>query len=248
MSSAPTPTPFGAPMREHFLIGPEYRNLNHGSYGTYPAPIRQTLHSYQTLAESHPDTFIRLTQPAALRTSRHHLSTILNTPASNCVLVRNATTGVATILHNIPFTPGDVAIYFSTVYGAVEYGLRSLTERTPLQLREVPYEFPLSHADLVQRFRAAIKTIRDEGLNPKIAVFDVVVSVPGVRLPFEELVKVCKEEGVLSLVDGAHGVGMLEIDLGALGVDFLTSNLHKYVPFPSPFYSSLLLCCVLYYI
>ena len=30
MSPTPTPTPFGAPMRKHFLIDPAYKNLNHG--------------------------------------------------------------------------------------------------------------------------------------------------------------------------------------------------------------------------
>ena len=27
-----TPTPFGAPMRKHFLIDPDFVNLNHGKY------------------------------------------------------------------------------------------------------------------------------------------------------------------------------------------------------------------------
>lgn len=72
-------------------------------------------------------------------------------------------------------------------------------------------------------------------MRVKAAVFDMVVSVPAVRFPFEALVRECKELGVLSVVDGAHGVGMLEVDLGSLGVDFFTSNLHKYYihPFPS---------------
>ena len=80
-----------------------------------------------------------------------------------------------------------------------------------------------------------VERVRSEdggkGLKVKAAVFDMVVSVPAVRFPFEALVKECKELGVLSVVDGAHGVGMLDVDLGSLGVDFWTSNLHKYIPF-----------------
>ncbi|PWY74443.1 hypothetical protein BO70DRAFT_389044 [Aspergillus heteromorphus CBS 117.55] len=210
----------------------KYRNLNHGSYGTFPLPIRHTQTHYQTLAEHHPDTFLRLTSPTALRTSRDQLSTLLSTAASNLVLTRNATTAVSTILHNLPFLPGDVAIYFSTVYGAVEYGLQALAERTPLQLRKITYDFPISHEEVVQKFRDEVKRVRAEGLRPRVAVFETVVSMPGVRFPFEAVINVCREEGVWSVVDGAHGVGMFALDLGSLGPDFWASNLHKWLYTP----------------
>ena len=61
----------------------------------------------------------------------------------------------------------------------------------------------------------------------KLAIFDTVVSMPGVRMPFEQLAAACKELGVMSMVDGAHGVGHVELDLGALGADFFVSNCHK---------------------
>ena len=66
----------------------------------------------------------------------------------------------------------------------------------------------------------------------KVAVFETVVSLPGIRFPFEDLVSVCKEEGVLRLIDAAHAVGMIHIDLGRLRPDFFTSNCHKEVLLP----------------
>jgi selenocysteine lyase/cysteine desulfurase len=72
-----------------------------------------------------------------------------------------------------------------------------------------------------------VKEVEDAGGKVKVAVFDTVVSMPGVRVPYERLVKACKEAGVLSIVDGAHGIGHLELDLEELDADFFVSNCHK---------------------
>ncbi|PYH32595.1 putative aminotransferase family protein (LolT) [Aspergillus neoniger CBS 115656] len=236
-----TPIPYGAPMRQHFCLDPNWKNLNHGSFGTYPLTIQSALRAHQTTAESHPDLFIRRLCPSQTQHSLNLLSTLLNAPATSLAFVKNATTGVNTILHNIPFTSSDVIIYFDTIYGAIEYGLLALQERTGVKLRKVEYTLPISHDEIVRRFRDVVETVRSEdgGLKVKAAVFDMVVSVPAVRFPFEALVRECKELGVLSVVDGAHGVGMLEVDLGTLGVDFWTSNLHKWLYIPRG-------CAVLY--
>lgn len=144
------------------------------------------------------------------------------------VLIKNATTAVHTVLHNLEFQRGDVIVYFDTVYGAIDRMLVSMVEHTPVQTRKVSFRFPLSVQELVDRFVRVVREARAERLNVRVAVLETVISMPGVRFPFEEVVEVCRQLGVLSLVDGAHGVGQLPLDLGALKPDFFTSNCHKY--------------------
>ncbi|EAU33887.1 conserved hypothetical protein [Aspergillus terreus NIH2624] len=232
-------TPFGAPMRKHFLVDPGFLNLNHGSFGTHPEAVRTVLRQYQDEIEARPDPFIRYRTPELLDASRAAVAKMLNVSRKECVFVKNATTGVNTILRNIPFQPGDVIVYFDTVYGAVEKGIISLMESTPLQARKVEYECPISHDDLVSRFQDVVRATRAEGLNVKIALFDVITSMPAMRFPFERLTEICREEGILSLIDGAHGVGQIPLDLGKLQPDFFASNCHKWLFVPRS-------CCVLY--
>ena len=152
---------------------------------------------------------------------------MLHVPTNEVVFVKNATSGVNAVLRNLVFSPGDVIIYFADVYPACGKTIIALKETTPLRSRRIGYTHPMNHDDLVQKFRDEVKQARADGQNVRVALFDTVVSQPGVRFPFERITEACREEGVLSLIDGAHGVGHIPLDLGKLQPDFFVSNCHK---------------------
>jgi selenocysteine lyase/cysteine desulfurase len=166
----------------------------------------------------------------------HHIlifPQLLNTPATNLVFVPNATTGINTVLRNIDFQPGDHILYFATIYGACEKTVAYMTETTPAQSVKISYTYPIEDDWLVSEFRSKVAAVEASGGKVKIAIFDTIVSMPGVRMPFERLTQACKDLGVLSCIDGAHGVGHVHLDLGTLDPDFFVSNCHKYL-IPSP--------------
>lgn len=131
------------------------------------------------------------------------------------------------MLRNIRFKEGDVILYCATIYGACEKTIEYVCETTPATSVKVEYTYPLSDEKLVELFQKTINQVRQNSQTVKIALFDVVASLPGVRMPFEQLTAICKEEGVLSLIDGAHAPGQVPLDLLALGPDFFVGNCHK---------------------
>lgn len=139
----------------------------------------------------------------------------------------NATTGVNTVLRNLVFEPGDKILYFSTIYGACHKSIEYITETTPAESVGIEYTFPVEHDWLVDEFRRKVIAEKERNNKVRIAIFDTIVSSPGVRMPFERLLEACKELDVLSCVDAAHGVGNIPLDLEALDPDFLVSNCHK---------------------
>ena len=151
----------------------------------------------------------------------------------------NATTGVNTVLRSLVFKEkvnddedGEAKtrngiVYFSTTYGACQRTVEYICEiQSAARAVKIELDYPIGDDQLVEKFR---DVLRREGGRVKVALLDTVVSMPGVRMPFERLVEICRQEGVLSLVDGAHGVGHVHLDLAKLDADFFVSNCHKYV-------------------
>lgn len=148
----------------------------------------------------------------------------LNAATDELVITPNATTAINAVLRNFNFKDGDKIVYLSPIYGAVSKTLQYLVESTPVQTVELDFTMPILDDDLTERFRAVLK---EHGSSVKFAVFDTIVSIPGIKMPYEMLTQICRENGVLSLVDGAHGIGHIPLDLTSFQPDFLITNCHK---------------------
>jgi selenocysteine lyase/cysteine desulfurase len=144
--------------------------------------------------------------------------------------VQNASTGTNIVLRNLEWEEGDVILTCETIYGAANKTVQYICETTPAETVHYVFSQPMTESDLLSGFRKKIQDVCSGSggkRRVKLAIFDSISSMPGVRWPWEKLVGICKEEGVLSCVDGAHGIGAIELRLGEVDPDFFVSNCHK---------------------
>ncbi|KAI0892713.1 putative aminotransferase family protein [Annulohypoxylon nitens] len=230
MSSTPQ-TPFGAAFRkQHFSFSPSYTPLNHGSYGAIPSPVRAVHATIRAEVDEAPDPFIALQIHDRILPHRALTAKLLNCKdVDELVFVTNATTGSDTVLKNLRWEKGDTVLCYELVYESLGHGLQWLQDERGVDVHVVRTEWPVADEDLIKKMVEAARAINNEpGRRVKLAIVDTIVSMPGVRVPFEKLVPALQAEGALVLVDGAHGIGQIDIDLSELNPDFFVTNLHKW--------------------
>ncbi|MBN2587312.1 MAG: aminotransferase class V-fold PLP-dependent enzyme [Candidatus Fermentibacteraceae bacterium] len=143
------------------------------------------------------------------------------------VLVPNATTGVNTVLSNLELNPGDEVVTTGQEYFASRNALRFYAERRGARVIEVPIEIPVAGPEQVVGAIMSRVTSRTA-----LVLADHVSSPTGMVFPVETLARELDRLGVDLLVDGAHGPGMLPLDLEELGAAYYTGNCHKWMCTP----------------
>jgi hercynylcysteine S-oxide lyase len=211
-----------------FLFDPSYRPLNHGSYGAFPKVVRAKQRELQDKTEGRSDPFIRFTVPKILRESRAAVAPLLGASMKEVVFIPNATTGINTVLRNLEYKAGDVILYLSTAYRACEKTILHVCETTAAESVKIDVSFPIEDEDFISLFDETVRQLHGQGKKVRIAMFDTVATFPGVRLPWQRLTATCRGLNVLSLVDGAHGIGHIDLTkVHEVDPDFFISNCYK---------------------
>lgn len=227
--------PFGRAWRERFYLDPDVVYLNHGTVGVTPIEVLEAQQGIVRAIERHPSRFLlrELSEVGAGRADGgpHHLRAAADTVAAflgvsgrDLVFVDNTSTAINAVLRSFPFERGDRIAITSLGYGSVATAARYVAERQGLSLHTVPLPFPVADPDeIIKAFDAGLPA------GTRLAIVDHITSDTGLLLPIAALARICRERGVLLLVDGAHAPGAIELDINAIGADMYSANLHKWM-------------------
>ncbi|KAJ3555960.1 hypothetical protein NP233_g12087 [Leucocoprinus birnbaumii] len=202
-----------------------------GSFGSSPYVVHKVANDLNLKLESNPDRFLRLEYLHYLTDVREKLAKMVNAKRDEIVLVPNASVGINTVLRNFEWEEGDVIVYFNTSYKSIYQTAHNLADIHPHPtLSELTLLFPTTPSSIISSFRAHIQSLPKKQGKKRVAIIDSIISNPGAYIPWQELVKICREEGVWSVVDAAHSIGQeQDIDLSEVMPDFWTSNCHKWL-------------------
>jgi isopenicillin-N epimerase len=154
--------------------------------------------------------------PEILEPARAELAAFVGAPADDLVFFQNATTGVNIAARALDLQPGDEVLATNLEYGACDLAWQHVCERAGASYVRADVDRLFEHVS--ERTRAVF--------------ISHITSETALLLPVEEVVARARSEGLVTIVDGAHAIAQVDLDLTALGADFYAGTCHKWLCAP----------------
>jgi isopenicillin-N epimerase len=215
------------PFKTLFLLDPSIIFLNHGSFGACPQPVFEAYQAWQRELERQPVLFIGRNLSAYDQAARQKLGVFLRADPDDLAFVPNVTYGVNVIARSLALKDGDEILTTNHEYGACNSTWEFTCQKTGAVYIHQPIPLPVQSAEaIVEQFW--------QGVTPqtKVIYLSHITSPTALRMPIEAICARARQNGILTVVDGAHAPGQIPLDLEALGADFYTGNCHKWMLSP----------------
>jgi len=211
-------------IKEQFLLAPEVIFLNHGSFGATPKPVFEVYQEWQRHLEKQPVYFVDNEMPERFEIARQALGSYVNADANDLVYVPNATFGINVVARSLKLETGDEVLTSDHEYGACDRTWQYLSGRRGFSYVRQPIHLPAeSDEQIVDQFWAGVTA------KTKVIFISHITSSTALHMPIEAICAKASEAGILTLIDGAHAPGQINLDLKAIGADFYVGNGHKWL-------------------
>ncbi|WP_224366840.1 aminotransferase class V-fold PLP-dependent enzyme [Hyalangium versicolor] len=216
-----------SPFRARWSLDPDILFLNHGAFGACPTEVLQAQAELRARLESEPVRFLVREFEPLLDEARAALASFLDADPDNLAFVPNATAGVNTVLRSLRLAPGDELLTTNHEYNASRNALDWVAglSGAKVVMARLPWPVPSP--------RAIVEAVLEQ-VTPRtrLLLIDHISSQTALIMPLKELIRALREEGVETLVDGAHGPGQVPLSLRELGAGYYTGNCHKWLCAP----------------
>jgi Selenocysteine lyase len=214
-------------LHQQFLLNPEIIFLNHGSFGATPRPVFEAYQSWQRELETQPVEFLGRRAPDLLLNSRTILAKYLQTESNNLAYIPNATTGINIIARSLHLHEGDEVLATNHEYGAIDRIWTFLSEKNGFKYINQPVYTPVSSTGTV--IGDLWKGVTQ---NTRVICISHITSPTALIFPVSEICRKARKAGILTVIDGAHAPGQINLSLVDTEADFYTGNLHKWLCAP----------------
>lgn len=222
-------------IRDQFYIPRGEAYFNTGTIGAVPRPVlERVIEDMRTLAATLPFWDYTARTPDWISgyspqlPLREKLGKLVNADASELAVIQNATTGMNFLAQGLDLKAGDEIITTDREHPGGVCGWQLRAKRDGAVWKQAKIPVPANDPDEIVRLFADQTTPRT-----RVLAFPHIISSTAVVMPVKRLSDLAHEHGCLAIVDGAHGVGQVEVDLHGLGCDAYFSSPHKWLLAPA---------------
>ncbi len=210
-------------VRDQFLMPQGLSVLNAANLCPSSAPVLEALDSFTRRLDREPVPSVREQMHAVKETTRRELAAFLRVSAEEIVLVRNTSEANNLVSSGIDLRAGDEILILADNHVSNHRAWTEKAKRFGFTVKTLPQLAPHpGPGHYLEAFRSQLTS------RTRLIAFTHLTSTVGDLFPAKELCALAQEHGVLSLVDGAQSLGLLDVDLGDMQPDFFTGSAHKW--------------------
>jgi cysteine desulfurase/selenocysteine lyase len=209
------PDDYFASVRELFPLKNNRIFLNNGTMGVTPFPVLQAVtNEFQSIAEN-------AAYPAHNGSLETQLAKTIGANPDEIGITKNVSEGINHICWGIPLKKGDEVLMTTHehVGGCAPWLHRAKLDGIVIKT----FEIASTAAETLNRFEKAITAKTRAFAIPHIPC------TIGQILPIKDMCALARSKNIISCVDGAHPLGMIEFNVKDLGCDYYAGCFHKWV-------------------
>lgn len=213
-------------VKQLFVLDKRSTYMNIGTTGSMPKQVLSNYNDYNFLVASAPwdmggewggwpytDELVARIAPQ------------FGCSSDELTISRNTTDGTLSVIHGLDLRAGDHVVATHHEHVAVTSPLGVIAERQEVDVEfvEIPvFPQPQDPEEYVDAIMDAVRP------NTRLIVVSHITYKTGALLPIKRICDEAEKLGIVTLIDGAHASGMIDLDLHDLNCDFYAASGHKW--------------------
>ncbi len=203
--------------RTLFPITEKYNFQNHAAVAPLSRSAADAMHAYVRSAADTAGLGQGFYEKA--EKVRRDTAVLLNADPREITFTKNTTEGLGWVAAGLDWNEGDNVVSTAVEFPANVYPWMGLRARG-VELRQVAE----------QGGRIPLEGLADAiDARTRLVAVSAVQYASGFRMDLVGLSRLCRERGALLCVDAIQVLGMLPVDVQAMGIDFLSADGHKWL-------------------
>ena len=206
-------------------------NLEHGYFGAMASPVHAAFEQAVRYTNEQLSPFVRgeFTR-MHVDILRQRVAALIGAQPHEILLTRSGTESMQVLItqyHGL--APGDTVLWSNLDFPAMRTAMRWLAQRRSVTSTQVQLSLPIGDDEIIASYAQAMR----QAVKPKLLLLSQVTPANGQQLPLKEIMALAREHGIDVLLDSAHALGQVDVDVQAMGIDFAGFNLHKWLGAPA---------------
>lgn len=214
-------------MKSQFLLDDSITFLNHGSFGACPKSVFAEYQRFQLELETEPVHFIQKKLPVYLKEAKQPLAEFLGCATDDFFFTPNPTFAINTIMRSLHLQAGDEILATNHEYGAMDRTWNFYCKKTGAKYIRQEISLPItSKEQIIDEFWKGYSS------KTKVIFLNHISSSTALIFPVKEICDKAQQLGLITIVDGAHVPGHIDLNIAELNPDYYTGTLHKWMLAP----------------